>query len=136
MFVFVYVRMRACLRYMSNVNTVLAKAVSEGADLTGKVAFVTGVTSGIGKETARVLALRGAHVILASRNVQKLNATKAALEKSLARSGKTAKFDILQLDLGDLDSVRAAAAKFKEMGLGLHLLINNAGNPDPIPNPN
>ena len=91
---------------------------------------MTGVTSGIGTETARVLALRGAHVILASRNVQKLNATKAALEESLARSGKTAKFDILQLDLGDLDSVRAAAAKFKEMGLGLHLLINNAGNPN------
>ena len=103
------------------------QAVSEGVDLTGKVALVTGVTSGIGKETARVLALRGAHVILASRNVQKLNATKTYLEESLASSGKSAKFSVLQLDLGDLDSVRAAAAKFKKMGLGLNLLINNAG---------
>ena len=96
-------------------------------DITGKVALVTGVTSGIGKETARVLGLRGAHVILASRNLKKLNDTKTALEESLASSGKLGKFSVLQLDLGDLDSVRSAAAKFQAMNLGLDLLVNNAG---------
>ena len=101
--------------------------MSNGVDLSGKVALVTGATSGIGKETARVLALCGAHVILASRSVKKLHATKADLEKLLASSGKSAKFTVLQLDLGDLESVRTAATKFKEMGLGLNLLVNNAG---------
>ena len=54
-------------------------------DLTGKVAIVTGPTSGIGKETARVLALRGVHVILAGRSDAKLLTTQQDLEQNLAK---------------------------------------------------
>ena len=53
-----------------------AEAVSEGIDLTGKVCLVTGPTSGIGTETASVLALRGARVVLAARNAAKLESQK------------------------------------------------------------
>src|SRR5437870_11643882 len=54
-----------------------ATEVAEGIDLTGKVALVTGGSSGLGKETARVLAARGAHVILTARDMPKGEAVAA-----------------------------------------------------------
>ena len=66
--------------------------VDSTLDLSSKVVIVTGPTSGIGTETARVLALRGAHVILAARSSSKLSATKTQLEKNLANKGIKAKF--------------------------------------------
>lgn len=104
-----------------------AEAVSAGLDLRGKVAIVTGPTSGIGTETARVLALRGARVVLAGRSQAKLAATQAALEEDLAGRGLRAQFHSLVLDLDDLDSVRAFADAFKALALPLHILVNNAG---------
>jgi NAD(P)-dependent dehydrogenase (short-subunit alcohol dehydrogenase family) len=56
-----------------------ASEVSEGIDLSGKVALVTGGSSGLGQETARVLAERGAHVILTARDVPKGEAVAAAI---------------------------------------------------------
>lgn len=92
-------------------------------DLNGKVAIVTGANSGIGYETARTLAVKGATVVMACRNLEKANL--AANEIRLGN--KQAKLDIIQLDLADLASVRKFAATFKARYTSLDLLINNAG---------
>ncbi|MCB9420284.1 MAG: SDR family NAD(P)-dependent oxidoreductase [Ardenticatenaceae bacterium] len=92
-------------------------------DQSGRIAIVTGANSGIGYETARVLAHQGATTILACRNEQK---GKAAVEKIQSEGAKgTAVF--LPLDLADLDSIHAFANSFKAQYQRLDLLINNAG---------
>jgi retinol dehydrogenase 12 len=101
--------------------------VDSSMDLSGKVAIVTGPTSGIGTETARILAARGAHVILAARNDAKLQATRSNLEKNLAETGIKGKFTTIQIDLNDLASVHNFVEEFKKLNVPLHLLINNAG---------
>lgn len=88
-----------------------------------KVAVVTGANSGIGFETTRVLAQRGATVVMACRDLQKAEAAAAKIN-ALNPVGKV---DIMQLDLADLDSVRHFATKFQEKYDRLDLLINNAG---------
>lgn len=92
-------------------------------DQSGKVAIVTGANSGIGYETARALARKGASVVMACRNLEKANA--AASEITLGN--QDAKLDIIQLDLADLDSVRSFADTFKSRYGQLDLLVNNAG---------
>ncbi len=102
-----------------------ADDVLGSASLAGKVAIVTGANSGIGTETARVLARGGAHVFLACRALATAEAAANALRASLpAGAGK---LDALALDLADLASVRAGAAEFLATGLPLHILVNNAG---------
>src|SRR5579859_998149 len=97
---------------------------AEGAhDLAGKTFLVTGANVGIGRETARALAARGAHVHLTARSEGK---ARAAIDEIAVQTGSTT-LDFLTLDLGDLDSVRAAAAAFLATGRPLHGLINNAG---------
>lgn len=78
-----------------------------------------GATSGIGKETARVLAKRGAHIIMAIRN------TKSGEEVKTAISDETpnARVDIIQLDLASLASVRNFAEEFKSRKLPLNVLM-------------
>jgi NAD(P)-dependent dehydrogenase (short-subunit alcohol dehydrogenase family) len=95
-----------------------AESVSEGVNLTGKTAIVTGGNAGIGAETARVLAMRGCHVILACRD-----ATRAAA----AAQQMTGHVEPMDLDLASLASVRAFAQAFKAKHSSLHLLILNAG---------
>ncbi len=90
-------------------------------DLRGKNALVTGANTGIGKVTAEVLASRGARVVLACRSREKTEPVVAAIRAA----GGDASF--LPLDLGDLATVRAAAAEVLAPGEPLHLLINNAG---------
>lgn len=92
-------------------------------DLKGRTFLVTGANTGIGKETVRGLAGRGARVVIAGRSEEK---TRAALTEIADDSGNT-DLDYLPLDLGDLGSVRAAAATFLASGEPLHALINNAG---------
>lgn len=92
-------------------------------DQAGKTALVTGSNSGIGLETARWLAAHGATVILGCRSEAK---AQAALE-DIRRSVPGAKLEFLQLDLSDLDSVRAAAARARAAHPVLDLLVNNAG---------
>ncbi|MBX7501611.1 SDR family NAD(P)-dependent oxidoreductase [Qipengyuania sp. YG27] len=99
-----------------------ADEVLEGKDLSGRTAFVTGGYSGLGMETARALAAKGAHVILSGRDTTKLA---AAADEIAETTG--AKVDTLVCDLASLDSVRAAAKEANERFENIDLLINNAG---------
>jgi NAD(P)-dependent dehydrogenase (short-subunit alcohol dehydrogenase family) len=92
-------------------------------DQSGRVAIVTGANTGIGYHTAAVLADRGAHVVLAVRNLEKGN---AALSRIVAaRPG--ADVTLQALDLSSLDSVRSAAESLHANYPRIDLLINNAG---------
>ncbi len=104
-----------------------AEEVSAGVDLSGKTALVTGANAGIGLETTRVLALRGAHVVMACRNLQKAtNACQTLVRESGGQLSED-QFEPRQLDLASLDSVRRFAGEFAGEGRPLDLLINNAG---------
>lgn len=94
-----------------------ASDVVAGRDLTGLTAIVTGGHSGLGLETARVLALAGAHVIVAARDTGK------ARDAVQGISG----IDVEALDLMDPASIDAFATRFLARGMPLNLLINNAG---------
>ncbi|XP_074566468.1 short-chain dehydrogenase TIC 32 B, chloroplastic-like [Curcuma longa] len=100
-----------------------AEQVTEGIDASRLTVIVTGGSSGIGAETARVLALRGAHVIIGARNMEAANAVKQNILSSIP----SARIDIIQIELSSLKSVRAFAEKFLAMNLPLNILINNAG---------
>jgi NAD(P)-dependent dehydrogenase (short-subunit alcohol dehydrogenase family) len=91
-------------------------------DLTGRRALVTGVTSGIGEQTALELARHGAEVVLAARSETKLDVTEA---KILAGAPRAVLHRVI-VDLSDLSSVRRGAARAAEIG-PLDLLVNNAG---------
>ena len=98
-------------------------SAADVGDLTGRVALVTGANSGIGYETARVLAEHGAHVIMACRNHEKAARARDKLESQLRRSS----LELLDLDLADQASVHAAAGHVLDQHARLDLLINNAG---------
>jgi retinol dehydrogenase 12 len=93
------------------------------ADLTSRTFLITGANTGIGRETAKGLAARGASVFLACRSQEKAVRTLAEIHNATGSD----KLQILTVDLGDLDSVRAAAEAFLATGEPLHGLINNAG---------
>ena len=92
-------------------------------DLTSKIAIVTGANSGIGYETARVLARKQATVILACRNKAK---GEAAVHQ-IAQAHPKAKAELILIDLSDLGSVRSFTEEFASKYDRLDLLINNAG---------
>jgi NAD(P)-dependent dehydrogenase (short-subunit alcohol dehydrogenase family) len=92
-------------------------------DQSGRVVVVTGANTGIGYHAAAVLAYRGAHVVLAVRNLEKGN---AALARVVAASPH-ADVTLQALDLSSLDSVRAAADALRTAYPRIDLLINNAG---------
>ena len=100
-----------------------AEQVTAGISLAGKTALVTGATSGLGLETARVLALRGAQVIVTGRTVDK--AREAGT--SIAASVPGAKTIPIALELERWDTVAAAADQVKALGMPLDMLICNAG---------
>ncbi len=91
---------------------------------TGKVALVTGATSGIGVETARALHATGADVYFTARDLQK-GAT--IREDILRTSGGKGRLEVIELNLDSLDSVRKAATAFLEKSNTLNVLVNNAG---------
>ncbi|XP_072020882.1 retinol dehydrogenase 12-like [Amphiura filiformis] len=93
------------------------------ARLDGKTVIVTGSNTGIGKETARDLARRGAKVILACRNITKA----AAAAEDIERSTSNGKIVVQKLDLSSLASVREFAKKINQEEERLDVLINNAG---------
>jgi len=92
-------------------------------DLAGKVIIVTGGNSGLGYESVKAFAAKGAEVIMASRSTEK--GEEARTENLKTSPG--AKISVMQLDLGDLESVRNFASAFKERYQKLDVLLNNAG---------
>jgi NAD(P)-dependent dehydrogenase (short-subunit alcohol dehydrogenase family) len=98
--------------------------VLRDVDLSGRHAVVTGASTGLGEETVRALAAHGASVTLAVRD---LDRGRAALERIRSALGSDADLELLQVDLGSLSSVRAAAANLLDQHPRLHLLVNNAG---------
>ncbi|MGZ8179230.1 SDR family NAD(P)-dependent oxidoreductase [Williamsia sp. SKLECPSW1] len=100
--------------------TTTADEVAEGLDLTGRTVVVTGASSGIGVETARVLAARGAHVVMAVRDV----AAGEAVAAEIRTAHVGARVEARRLDLAD----RASIDAFVQAWSGpLHVLIANAG---------
>jgi NAD(P)-dependent dehydrogenase (short-subunit alcohol dehydrogenase family) len=95
-----------------------AEQVTAGLDLSGKTAVVTGCTTGIGFETMRVLAMRGAFVIGTSRSLER------AREACAKVSGTTMP---AQLDLGDFDSVARCADVIMALQVPVDILVLNAG---------
>ena len=92
-------------------------------DLAGKTAVITGANNGLGRQAATVLAGRGAHVVLACRNLDK--AKRAAGQIAAASPG--AQVSTVKLDLASQASVRAAAKEIRDRFPALDLLVNNAG---------
>jgi NAD(P)-dependent dehydrogenase (short-subunit alcohol dehydrogenase family) len=92
-------------------------------DQTGRTAIVTGANTGIGLETARMLALKGADVVLACRTPEKAEAAAARIREEKPAG----KVSIAALDLSDLESVKAFADSFSKSHARLDLLVLNAG---------
>ena len=89
----------------------------------GKIAIVTGSSSGIGYEAARILAKKNATVIIAVRNLEKGEYARSKIKSE----NPDAVLDIIKLDLADLSSVKSFVNEFKSKYNKLDLLINNAG---------
>src|SRR6201997_4170452 len=89
----------------------------------GRLAVVTGANTGLGFETARVLAARGASVVLAVPDAEKGKAAAARI----AGSAPGANVTVQPLDLASLDSIRAAAGELRARHPRIDLLVNNAG---------
>lgn len=83
------------------------------------VAILAGGTAGIGLETARVLAKRGARVVLAIRNIKVGEQVKADFLKETP----DARVEVMKLDLSNLNSVRTFVADYKEAKLPLNILV-------------
>jgi NAD(P)-dependent dehydrogenase (short-subunit alcohol dehydrogenase family) len=92
--------------------------------LSGKRVLVTGVSAGLGVETARVLAAHGAHVVGAARDLVK---AQAATEQVRAQAANGGSLQLIQLDLASLDSVRRCADGLLESNKPFDLIIANAG---------
>lgn len=89
-----------------------------------KLSFVSlfmfsGASSGIGVETARVLALRGVHVVMAVRNT----VSGAKVKQDILNQVPGAKLDVMELDLSSIESVRRFASDYKSTGLPLNILM-------------
>jgi NAD(P)-dependent dehydrogenase (short-subunit alcohol dehydrogenase family) len=100
-----------------------AEEVLAGIDLSGKVFLVTGASSGLGQETARVLASRGARIVMAVRSLDKGRAAAAAIEEAFP----DASIDVRLVDLASLASVRAFAEGVAASYSGLNGIVANAG---------
>lgn len=94
-----------------------AEEVTEGIDMHGKVVLITGANSGLGNESARVLAKRGATIIAVARSNEKATAAAAAWPGAIP----------VACDLSEPSSVRACAAAVKELQIKIDVLICNAG---------
>ena len=105
--------------------TATADDVLSGIDLRGKRVLVTGVSAGIGVETARALAAHGAQVVGAARDVAKADTATAQVRTDAAANGGS--FQLIALDLASLKSVRACADALLDKGEPVDIVIANAG---------
>jgi NAD(P)-dependent dehydrogenase (short-subunit alcohol dehydrogenase family) len=112
---------------MANVfgATSTTEDVLSGVNLKGKRILVTGVSAGIGVETARALAAHGAQVVGAARDLTKAEAATAQVQKDAAAEGGS--FELIELDLANLKSVRACADELLAKGGRFDVIIANAG---------
>jgi NAD(P)-dependent dehydrogenase (short-subunit alcohol dehydrogenase family) len=110
-------------------NTFGATSTTEdvltGISLAGKRILVTGVSAGLGVETARSLAGHGARVVGAARDLDKAKAATAQVRKDAAANGGS--FELIELDLASLNSVRACADGLMAKGEPFDVVIANAG---------
>jgi NAD(P)-dependent dehydrogenase (short-subunit alcohol dehydrogenase family) len=106
-----------------------AKSTTEdvlaGIELKGKRILVTGVSAGLGVETARALVAHGADVVGAARDLEKAKRATSEVSKAAAETG--ASFEVIELDLASLKSVRTAADKLITDGRLFDVVIANAG---------
>lgn len=98
--------------------------VLSGLDLRGKRILVTGVSSGLGVETARALAARGAQVVGTARDLTKAEVATAGVRSD---AGPSASLDLVELDLSSLASVRRCAELLTKDGRRFDVMIANAG---------
>jgi len=99
--------------------------VLSGVNLRGKRILVTGASAGLGVETARSLAAHGAQVVGAARDLNKAKAATEQVRKDAAASGGS--FELVELDLGNLKSVRVCADRLLAKGEAFDVIIANAG---------
>jgi len=97
--------------------------VLAGKDLSGKTVFVTGGNSGLGQETARAMAAKGAHVVLSGRDQGKLDEAVGAIKAEVP----DANLETIVCDLASLESVRQCGSEANQRFNKIDLLINNAG---------
>jgi len=90
-------------------------------DLSGRVAFVTGASSGLGAQFAKTLARAGAAVVLASRRVDKLKELRARIQ------GEGGDAHVVELDVTDMASIKAAVARAETEVGAIDVLVNNSG---------
>ena len=90
-------------------------------DLSGRVAFVTGASSGLGAQFARTLSRSGAAVVLASRRVEKLKELRAQID------GEGGDAHVIELDVTDIDSIKSAVAHAETEVGSIDILVNNSG---------
>src|SRR6202790_2609230 len=104
--------------------TSITDEVLQGINLSGKRVLVTGVSAGLGVETARALATHGAEVIGAARDLSK---AQAATEQVRAQARSGGSLHLVELDLASLDSVRRCADGLLAAAKHFDLIIANAG---------
>ena len=90
-------------------------------DLSGRVAFITGASGGLGAQFARTLSRAGAAVVLASRRVEKLKELRAQIE------GEGGDAHVIELDVTDQRSIKAAVARAETEVGSIDILVNNSG---------
>jgi NAD(P)-dependent dehydrogenase (short-subunit alcohol dehydrogenase family) len=98
--------------------------VLDGVDLSGKRILVTGVSAGLGVETARTLVAHGASVVGTARDLAK---ARRALAEVFPQTANDAAIDLVELNLASLKSVRLAADELLRQGKVLDVIIANAG---------
>ncbi|XP_048122910.1 retinol dehydrogenase 12-like [Alosa alosa] len=108
---------------MKSIRSLIATQWSSDIRMEGKTAIVTGANSGIGKETAKDLAMRGARVVLACRDLEKAEQAVADIMREVEGANVVAK----KLDLADTKSICEFAENIYNTEKSLHFLINNAG---------
>ncbi|CBI14982.3 hypothetical protein AAG906_000630 [Vitis piasezkii] len=123
--------MKETLRYLAGLagpsgygSNSTAEQVTEDCSLPSQLtAIITGATSGIGAETARVMAKRGVRVIIPARDLKKAGEMKERIQKESPK----AEVIVLEIDLSSFASIKRFCSEFLSLGLPLHILINNAG---------